>query len=212
MPLVLTKVSKSFAGRWVLKQISWNLPPGITLLQGANGAGKTTFLRVLAGLLKPDAGSITWTGAVSGTATELGEAESIGYLGHGTSVYARLTAWENLQFWGKLHGCDCSLPILKGCLERVGLQAWAGAKAGVFSRGMTQRLNLARLLLIKPQVWLLDEPGTGLDAVSMQILHTEILAAKLAGAQVVWISHHPEDAILADRVLQLADCRLQEAV
>ncbi|MDR3045247.1 MAG: ABC transporter ATP-binding protein [Desulfovibrio sp.] len=203
MLLRLTKVAKFYGNRLVIKDVSFDIHPGtVTLLAGPNGAGKSTLLKLMAGLSRPSAGSV-----------ERGIAEdALGYLGHQTFIYPELTAFENLAFWARLHGLAperCSEEALLAALERMELKRFAFERAGGFSRGMAQRLNLARVLLLSPSLLLLDEPGTGLDTRSMAILHREIAAARDRGAGIVWISHSvAEDLARADRVLAIAEKRV----
>lgn len=203
MLLRLTKVAKFYGNRLVIKDVSFKAAPGtVTLLAGPNGAGKSTLLKLMAGLSRPSAGSV-----------ERGVAEdSLGYLGHQTFIYPELTAFENLAFWARLHGLAperCTEEALLAALDRMELKRFAFERAGGFSRGMAQRLNLARVLLLSPSLLLLDEPGTGLDTRSMAILHREIAAARDRGAGIVWISHSvAEDLVRADHVLAIAEKRV----
>ncbi|WP_035069062.1 ABC transporter ATP-binding protein [Nitratidesulfovibrio termitidis] len=203
MLLRLTKVAKFYGNRLVIKDVSFEVSPGtVTLLAGPNGAGKSTLLKLMAGLSRPSSGNV-----------ERGIAdEALGYLGHQTFIYPELTAFENLAFWARLHGLAperCSEDALLAALERMELKRFAFERAGGFSRGMAQRLNLARVLLLSPSLLLLDEPGTGLDTRSMAILHREIAAARDRGAGIVWISHSvTEDLARADRVLAIAEKRV----
>ncbi len=203
MLLRLTKVAKFYGNRLVIKDVSFEVSPGtVTLLAGPNGAGKSTLLKLMAGLSRPSSGNV-----------ERGIAdEALGYLGHQTFIYPELTAFENLAFWARLHSLAperCSEEALLAALERMELKRFAFERAGGFSRGMAQRLNLARVLLLSPSLLLLDEPGTGLDTRSMAILHREIAAARDRGAGIVWISHSvAEDLARADRVLAIAEKRV----
>ncbi len=196
MLLALHKVSKLFAQRCILKDVNVRIESGtVTLLTGANGAGKTTLMRIMAGLSKPSFGKV-----------EHGVDErELGYLGHATFVYPALTAQENLQFWANMYGLEEKEETsIRTVLERVELLPFAGEKAGVFSRGMAQRLNLARLLMLKPKLWLLDEPSTGLDVRSSALLRQEVLQAKDGGAGIVWISHDVQThATFADAILHI---------
>lgn len=193
--LELRAVSHFFGPRLVFRGIDLDLAPGeILLIIGPNGAGKSTLLQIMAGLLHP----------ASGSARCRLEAGEIGYLGHGTFVYPFLTALENLSFWGRLHGLRPSRETILALLDRVGLKAAALERAGTFSRGMAQRLSLARVLLIDPKLLLLDEPATGLDVASRKLLDQEIVRAGDKGAGVVWISHDGlRDRKMADRLLVL---------
>ena len=158
--LRLENLAKLYGLKVVFKGVSCRFTAGsITLLAGGNGAGKSTLLRIIAGLSRPSAGEVIFDGTgVGGVAREDGP--RLAYLGHATFVYPGLSALENLQFWARAHGLRPSRAELLALLEHVGLAAHAEERAGVFSRGMAQRLNLARVLLLDADLVLLDEPGT----------------------------------------------------
>lgn len=200
MLLELHNIARMYGTRCIFKGVSLRLPAAsLTLLVGANGAGKSTLMHIMAGLARPTAGTVT-----HGV-----EPAEIGYLGHATFLYPALTAVENLRFWGSLYGVPVTDHAIEAVLVRVELQKHAHERAGVFSRGMAQRLNVARVLLLQPRLWLLDEPSTGLDVASSQMLRREIIAARAGGAAVVWITHDVQaDAPLADRLLALQGQRL----
>ncbi len=197
--LRLAGVCKRYGERQVLQNVTLEARPGaITLLAGPNGAGKSTLLHIMAGLLRPDKGTVDCD-AVPG---------AVGYLGHGSLIYPDLTALENLEFWCALHRVPGDEAALLAWLSRMGLAAFADEKAAVFSRGMIQRLSLARLFLLQPSLILLDEPGTGLDAASNDLLRAELAAARGRGAALVWVTHHlDEDLPLADEVVVLRNGR-----
>lgn len=200
MLLQLRHIAKIYGPRVIFKDVSLAVDPArITLLVGANGAGKSTLLKIMAGLGRPTAGEVEWG---------VNEAR-LGYLGHATFLYPALTALENLAFWRDVYALRVTSEGLEAVLERVELSRHAHERAGVFSRGMAQRLNLARMLLLEPELLLLDEPGTGLDTRSAGLLRREILAARERGAGIVWISHDVAgDAGVADRVVELRDKRV----
>ena len=199
--LHLHRVAKLFGLKAVLRNVSCTFAPGsITLLVGDNGAGKSTLLRMAAGLSRPSAGEITRA-----------ENAVIGYVGHATFLYPGLDAEENLMFWARAAGLDHPAERTKKALETVGLSRHAHERAGIFSRGMAQRLNLARLLLAEPSLILLDEPATGLDVSSRRMLMDLMPKARDRGAAVLWISHNTdEDARHADRILTLENRSLRE--
>jgi heme exporter protein A len=200
--LELRGIAKFFGHKCVFKAVDLALArETVMLLVGANGAGKSTLMRLMAGLSRPSAGSC-----------ECHAAEGrVAYLGHATFLYPGLTALENLAFWREAQGLRLTETELMALLERVGLERHAQERAGFFSRGMAQRLNLARALLAEPELLLLDEPGTGLDSRAAAMLREEIVRARQRGAGVVWISHDvAADAPLADRVLVLERGRLSE--
>ena len=203
--LELDRVAKLYGVKVIFKEVSCAFTAGsVSLLVGGNGAGKSTLMRIMAGLSRPSAGRVRQ--AESGTRSG---GLRLGYLGHATFLYPGLTALENLAFWRTAHGLRLSRSDLLAGLERVGLAAHAHERAGVFSRGKAQRLNLARVLMIEPDLLLLDEPGTGLDAASLALLRREVRDARQRGACVVLISHDlAGDAPLADRLLALAERKL----
>ena len=203
MTLILNDVTHFYGPRLIFRNVSLALPTGsITLLAGANGAGKSTLLRIMAGLLLPTAGSAGPANAE--------EEPRLGYLGHQTFLYPELSARDNLAFWADLHGIPPLRADLEEILDRVDLKPFAADPAGGFSRGMAQRLNLARLLLSRPGVLLLDEPGTGLDGRSLEILRREIRQAAGEGAIVVWATHALSvDLSLAHQVAVLDNRRLR---
>ncbi|MFA9395178.1 MAG: ATP-binding cassette domain-containing protein [Halodesulfovibrio sp.] len=201
MLLKLDKVAKFYGNRLIIKDVSCTIEPGtVTILAGPNGAGKSTLLKIMAGLSEPTAGEVELTV----------ENDSIGYVGHQTFIYPDLSALENLSFWSSLHGQKNDDETLLAALDRVELKRFAFERAGCFSRGMAQRLNLARVFLLQPSLILLDEPGTGLDVRSMVILHNEIAAAKERGAGLVWISHSvAADLVRADKVLAIRNKKVE---
>ena len=199
----LRGIAKFFGHRCIFKSVDLVVARGtVTLLVGPNGAGKSTLMRLMAGLIRPSAGSC-----------ECHAAEGrVAYLGHATFIYPGLTALENLAFWRNVQGVRLAEADLMALLERVGLERYAHERAGIFSRGMAQRLNLARALLVEPELLLLDEPGTGLDSRAAVMLREEIVRARQRGAGLVWISHDvAADAPFADRVLILEQGRLNES-
>lgn len=200
--LGLRKVRKEYDPHVILREVTLDVRPGVTLLTGANGAGKSTLMRIMAGLEKPTTGEVEY-------ASETPPA----YLGHATCLYAGLTALENLRFWDQAYGGDASPGHLREALERVNLARRAEDRAGTFSRGMAQRLNLARVLLRTTDLWLLDEPDTGLDVASTELLLREITAARAAGKAVVWISHRVDaHRDLADTFVNIEDGRAHISV
>lgn len=197
--LALRRVRKEYDPHVILRDVSLDVRPGVTLLTGVNGAGKSTLMRIMAGLEKPTSGEV------------LNSSESPpAYLGHATCLYAGLTALENLRFWDRAYGGDASPTRLREALLRVNLARRAEDCAGTFSRGMAQRLNLARILLRSTDIWLLDEPDTGLDVASTELLLREIAVARDSGKAILWISHRVDaHRGLADCLVHIEDGRIQ---
>ncbi len=194
--LRLSRVAKFFGSRVLFKNLSAEFADGeIHLLVGRNGAGKSTLLRMAAGLSRPSAGELLYDP----------ERPSMGFLGHATFLYPGLTALENLAFWQRAQGLPADRRAALDLLERVELSPFAELRAALFSRGMAQRLSLARALLGSPSLLLLDEPETGLDGASRALLEREALAARERGALVLWVSHLSASRKLADRVWELRE-------
>jgi heme ABC exporter ATP-binding subunit CcmA len=200
---------KRFGASLVLDELSIAVGPGeCVALLGPNGSGKTTLLRILATLLRPTAGSLR-IGGVDAVARPESARPLIGMVGHGSYVYEDLTALENLRFWATLSGQDAAPARLRAALEAVHLEAVAGERARTFSAGMKRRLALARVLLGRPPLLLLDEPFTGLDRQGRKWLQQLIISLRDDGAAIVFATHSLGGGLeLASRVAILADGRL----
>ena len=160
--IVLAGVTKRFGTYTALHPTDLIIPCGqAVLIVGANGAGKSTLLRLVAGLCRPSAGSVKINGRDPQRTPEA-RAE-IGLLSHQTLLYDELTARENLRFFAQLYGLDNPDERLAATLATVGLSERLDQRVGSFSRGMKQRLAIARAILHDPSILLLDEPFTGLD-------------------------------------------------
>lgn len=167
---------------------------------GPNGAGKTTLLRLLGGGLAPSQGRVLVRGHPLGDGSWEWQG-SIGFLSHQTFLYGHLSARENLAFYASLYGLSDAGPKISEGLASVGLEAWASRPVRTFSRGMRQRLSLARTLLHEPEVILLDEPYTGLDAHAAALLNEVLASLKNGRRTVVLVTHNLIQGLeLADRV------------
>jgi heme exporter protein A len=196
-------LSRDYGGRPVLRGVDVSLAAGETVaLLGPNGAGKSTLLRILALLLRPRAGEI----AVDGCDARARRADAlrrVGYLGHESGCYPDLTARENLEFYAELFGIT-DRGRVDELLEWTGLADAAERPLRACSRGMVQRVGLARALLHRPPVVLLDEPFTGLDPAASDALDERLRAIGAAGGAVLAAVHDVgHAAALATRVLVL---------
>jgi heme exporter protein A len=176
-----------------LRDISFTVAPGKCLaLIGRNGAGKTTLLRILAGLSRPGRGEVRMLG---GAPRDSQARRRIGYLGHGISIYDELSALENLRLFGRLYGLPNPDHAASHWLERTGLERVKDGLVREFSRGMRQRLAVARAFLHDPSVLLLDEPFTALDDRAIAVLQGVLREALAQGRALVMSTHQLREAL-----------------
>ena len=176
-------------------------------LLGRNGAGKTTLLRILAGLSRFDRGTVRLFGEPPRNETTR---RRIGFLGHGIGVYEDLTARENLNFFARIAGLKTNSSLIDSSLERVGLVRVSGMPVRQFSRGMHQRLALARAFLHSPKVLVLDEPFTALDDHAIAALTGLLHEALKAGATILISTHQLREALtIASYVALIENGRLR---
>lgn len=209
----LDGISKSFGNTRALEDISGVIHEGrLTGLVGPDGAGKTTLMRMMAGLLEPDAGRLQVAGmdpVREGDAL----AESVGYMPQRFGLYEDLSVLENLHLYADLRG----LPradyghTLERLLEFTRLGPFTGRLAGQLSGGMKQKLGLACALITSPRVLLLDEPGVGVDPLSRQDLWRMVQALTGEGMAVVWATAYLEEAEQCADVLLLNEGKLSFA-
>ena len=180
---------KSFGHRAALAGVSLSVEAGeFVTLVGPNGAGKTTLLRVLATLTRPTSGTVRIAGLDPARAGE-DVRRCIGFLSHRTLLYEDLTAEQNLRFYARMYDLDEAQARVPGILERMGLAGRRHDLVRTLSRGMQQRLAVARAVLHRPQVLLLDEPYTGLDPQAAQAL-TDLLAELTGEGRAVLLATH----------------------
>jgi heme exporter protein A len=191
---------REFAGVAAVDGIDLSLPAGAFLtIFGPNGAGKTSLLRMLAGGLRPTRGEVLLAGERLEPGSPHGR-ERIGVLSHQTYLYGHLTARENLRFYGRLYGLSGLEDRVDARLDQVGLKARADDRIDGFSRGMRQRIGLARTLLHDPELVLLDEPYTGLDAHAAAVLRGVLEALHDGRRTVVLVTHNLSQGLeIADR-------------
>jgi heme exporter protein A len=200
---------KAFGSRVALADVDLSVEAGgFVTLVGPNGAGKTTLLRILATLTRPTSGTVRIAGLDSARAGEEIR-RHIGFLSHQTMLHDDLTAEQNLHFYARMYDLDDGSARVAELLERVGLTARQHDLVRTFSRGMQQRLAVARAVLHRPQVLLLDEPYTGLDTQAAQTL-TDLLSELIGKRCVVLLTTHNLERGLAvgQRVVVLAHGRV----
>ncbi len=200
--ITVSGLQKFFGPVQALRRIDFEIEAGeFTALLGVNGAGKTTLIRILSTLTKPSAGEVIIAGLdVRKDPNRI--REQIGVMSHSTFLYGDLSAEENLHFYGKMFGIAQLNRRIDELLERVNLDTRRHDLVRTFSRGMQQRLSLARAILHRPEILLLDEPFTGLD-VNAAALVTELLQQFIAEGITVLLTTHDIDYALqhAQRVL-----------
>jgi heme exporter protein A len=205
----LDRVSKSFGGRTALAAVSLSIGAGETVaMLGPNGAGKTTLLRLVATLAKPTSGAVR----IEGLDPARAGAEArrrVGFLSHRTLLYDDLTAEQNLRFYARMYDVGDADTRVAHLLDIVGLSARRHDLVRAYSRGMQQRLALARALLHRPSVLLLDEPYSGLDPVVTDTL-TDLLGQLSGhGTTILLTTHDTDQALeLGGRLLVLARGKL----
>jgi heme exporter protein A len=201
---------KMYGGFAALDGVDLDIGPGESvLLLGPNGAGKSTFLRLVAMLQRPSGGTLKLWGEEPARADRTTLRRRLGLLSHQGFLYDHLTAAENLIFYGRLYGLMMDATRAREALAEVGLEVRRDDVVRAFSRGMQQRLALARTLLHDPEMVLLDEPFTGLDRQGARRLQ-QMLAARLGGRRAcLMVTHDFEPTIpLATRIVIMAAGRV----
>lgn len=201
----VTGLSKRYGYRLVLRDLNLRVDRGeIVALLGPNGAGKSTLLRILATLSRPAFGEVQIAGFSLPTDGVLARVH-IGYLGHQPLLYEDLTAEQNLNFFASLYRTPRARKRVDELLDMVGLESRRKEQVRTFSRGMQQRLGIARAVLHKPKILLLDEPHSGLDKSGASILDNLLRETTKRGNAVVLATHDQNRALsLAKRVEILA--------
>jgi heme exporter protein A len=210
------EIEKQFGYVFAVRNFTLQIRRGeFVTLFGRNGAGKTTFLKIAATLIRPTRGTLVIEGYDVQKQPEEAR-RCIGFLSHNTFVYRDLSALDNLKFFCRLYSVDDSEGRILALLDRVGLRRRANDPVRSFSRGLQQRVGIARVMLHDPSLILLDEPYTGLDAQAAETLNTILDEAVAAGKTVVLTTHDLEQglrsatrAIIMDkgRLVQSGDAR-----
>ena len=206
--LEATGLRRAYGRRQVLRDIDLTLSAGEAVaVAGPNGAGKTTLLRVLAGLARPDRGEVRLEGQpLRRDSPEIRRA--VGLVSHQTLLYDDLTLHENLTFAARLYGLPTPAAAARSALDEAGLGARADESPRRLSRGLAQRAAIARALLHRPRVLLLDEPFTALDAAASERLRGELRARREQGLGIVLVTHQLAEAWeVATRIAVLVDGR-----
>jgi ABC-2 type transport system ATP-binding protein len=203
-------VTKAFGDEQALAGVDLDLVPGeIHALVGLNGAGKTTLMRVLLGMLRPDAGQVTAT--VDGTPIPIDRMPAAAWRGFGHLIetpfaYAELTVTETVRAAARLHGMPTTdaPTVAEAVIAELGLDHWAGRRTRALSLGNRQRVGLACALVHRPGVMVLDEPTNALDPAGVLLVRRRLLRAAESGAAILVSSHHLDEmARIAHRITVL---------
>ncbi len=194
-------IDKRYGGLFALRRVSLEIAAGeCVAVVGRNGSGKTTLLRVAARLVRPTAGELSFPGGASGAEVD----NRPGYVAHATMVYDELSAEENLILFAKLQNVREPQVRAEELLHEVGLYERRASLVRTFSRGMRQRIAIARALMHRPTVLLFDEPATGLDPLGISWLTKTLGEVHRAGCTVVMSLHgESEISALATRAVRL---------
>ncbi|MBK6694971.1 MAG: heme ABC exporter ATP-binding protein CcmA [Myxococcales bacterium] len=185
--ITLSGVSKTYGFVRALTNVSLQLAPGITVVRGANGSGKSTILSILGTLTRPTAGDVDF-GALGPTREDV--RAQLGWVGHELLVYADLSARENLTLCAALHGLDAE--VVAKVAARFGMESFLDRPVRTMSRGQRQRVAVARAVLNEPRLLLLDEPTTGLDSDGVALLERVVGEEASRGGWVVVVTHEVE--------------------
>ncbi|WP_406076368.1 ABC transporter ATP-binding protein [Micromonospora sp. NBC_00858] len=214
--LRLDGVDRSFGDRQVLKNVSFEVAAGrMTGFVGANGAGKTTTMRIVLGVLAPDAGEVTWQGAQ----LTREDRQRFGYMPEERGLYPKMSVREQVTYLGRLHGLSAvaARRSTDTLLERVGLDERGDDLLETLSLGNQQRAQIAAALVHDPEVLVLDEPFSGLDPLAVDTVVTVLRERAKAGVPVLFSSHQldvverlcDDLVIIADGTIRAAGSREQ---
>ena len=200
--LCVEKVHVWRGDRHVLRGVSIDVHPGELMhVSGPNGTGKTTLLRVVSGLLRPEKGSVAWQGrSIAATAAEYQSA--LAYASHEPALKSDLTALENLRFTVGLKR-RVTAAELRSSLERTGVANCADLPARVLSAGQRRRVAMARVLAFRAELWLLDEPYTNLDGSGSSLLSALLAEHVGQGGVALVVAHHDLNVAVQTRQLEL---------
>lgn len=207
------RVERRFGALIALRSLSLEIAPGeFVALLGHNGAGKTTLLRITAQLMRPSRGEVTFfVDSIDQQVPFRDVRGRTGLVGHSLLLYDELSAEENLTLFANLYALDNVRVHVMSALQACGLSSRATSQVRTFSRGMRQRLAIARALLHSPSLLLLDEPAAGLDRQGLEWLGATLKRLRGDGCTVIMSTHARNESLeLATRAIVLAGGRLQQ--
>lgn len=189
--LTLDHVSKTFQAHKAVDRVSFSVPQGcIYGLLGPNGAGKTTTIRMITGITHPDSGDIH----IKGKKVNNTIPQEIGYMPEERGLYKKMTVWDHLMYLAQLKGMPESQAKteLKMWIERLEMKSWYTRKVEELSKGMTQKAQFIATVIHKPEILILDEPFSGLDPISTNMIKDEIERLKSQGTTIIFSTHRME--------------------
>lgn len=198
----IKKLTKQADNKLILRGIDLSITQGETVaILGPNGAGKSTLLKVLATLIKPTSGLVKING-LDLKKDHIEVKKMFGYLPHSSLLYDHYTPLENLMFFGNLYGVKDVENRARQLVNEVGLSFFINEPVKNFSRGMIQRIAIARAIIHEPKIMLLDEPHTGLDQGAITILNDVVLSMKDKGCTTLMVTHDfKQAAAICDRII-----------
>ncbi|MFJ5757964.1 ABC transporter ATP-binding protein [Neobacillus sp. NPDC093182] len=198
----IKKLTKQADNKLILRGIDLSITQGETVaILGPNGAGKSTLLKVLATLIKPTSGLVKING-LDLKKDHIEVKKMFGYLPHSSLLYDHYTPLENLVFFGNLYGVKDVENRARKLVNEVGLSFFINEPVKNFSRGMIQRIAIARAIIHEPKIMLLDEPHTGLDQGAITILNNVVLSMKEKGCTTLIVTHDfKQAAAICDRII-----------
>ena len=198
----IKKLTKQADNKLILRGIDLSITQGETVaILGPNGAGKSTLLKVLATLIKPTSGLVKING-LDLKKDHIEVKKMFGYLPHSSLLYDHYTPIENLVFFGNLYGVKNVEDRARKLVNEVGLSFFINEPVKNFSRGMIQRIAIARAIIHEPKIMLLDEPHTGLDQGAISILNNVVLSMKQKGCTTLMVTHDFKQAAeICDRII-----------
>lgn len=200
--LQAAQISKKYNQKSIFKELSFSFREGVLGIAGANGSGKSTLMKCLAYLLRPTSGSVIWT--KNGQVLKQAEFKQLaGYAAPYIGLYAELTVYENLKFLLEVGGFPAKKTDIEAIIARMQITRLQEQFYGSLSTGQQQRLKLAAALIRNPDILLLDEPGSNLDAKGHDLVKNVIEQARTDGKLVILASNDPNEIILCDKVIEL---------
>lgn len=209
MKLQAQKLAKKYNNVLVFRDVSLEAETGVVGIAGPNGSGKSTLLKCLTYLLRPTRGKVTWTDAENSIPVQEFRSR-IGYAAPYINLYAELSCMENLKFLLKVRDIKREDPELEDILGRVGLSRLFDQPFGQLSSGQQQRLRLAAALLPKPEVLILDEPGTNLDKVGQSVVQSITEEWRQKGRLLLLASNDATELDWCDKVFNLTQISKKE--